>query len=123
MFQLQNISLRRQSGLPNRSGTVPLHPQDSHLGDSLVRLGVAGGLKGGVADQTLVAEDPDTPQVHLLVVSVALDHLWGQVVQGPTHRPPPSGAQQKKSVWTSSVIRNRISHGLKLLLLSCTPVR
>ena len=62
----------------------------THLGDPGVRLRVAAGLKGGVADQTLVAEDADAPQVHLLVVSVAHDHLWGQVVQGPTHRLAPS---------------------------------
>ena len=62
----------------------------THLSDSGVRLRVAGGLEGGVANQTLVAEDADTPQVHLLIVRVALHHLWGQVVQGPTHRPAPS---------------------------------
>ena len=66
----------------------------AHLGDPGVRLRVAAGLKGGVADQTLVAEDADAPQVHLLVVGPTLDHLRGQVVQRAAQRGSPGAAKR-----------------------------
>ena len=47
------------------------------------------GLKGGLAHQEFVAEDPQAPQVHLLVVGPSLDHLRGEVVQRAAQRRPP----------------------------------
>lgn len=58
------------------------------LGDA--PLGHDGGvLEGGLADEELVGEDAEAPEVDLLVVRVVggagLDHLGGQVVEGAAH--------------------------------------
>eukprot|EP00960_Hanusia_phi_P066175 766331-Hanusia_phi.AAC.4 len=50
------------------------------LGDALVRLAVALRLEGRRADQQLVAQDPQRPDVHCLVVRLPLHHLRRQVV-------------------------------------------
>lgn len=51
--------------------------------------------------QALEAEDPDAPQVHLLTVGVALNHLWREVVQRPAHCTT-SGWVQNKEVSRAS---------------------
>ena len=63
----------------------------THLGDAPVGLSVGGALEGGVPHQQLIAEHPQTPQVHLLVVGPTLHHLGGEVIQRPTHGLPPGG--------------------------------
>ena len=40
------------------------------------------GLKGRLPSEELVAENPETPDIHPLVVSIALDHLGWDVVWG-----------------------------------------
>ena len=52
------------------------------FGDAAVGLAVAVGLEGRVADEELVAEDAEGPDVHRLVVGLALHHLGGEVVEG-----------------------------------------
>ena len=57
--------------------------------DPLVGVLVGLGLKRRFTHQELVGEDAQGPVVHPLVVGLALDHLRGQVVQGPAHGGPP----------------------------------
>lgn len=49
-----------------------------------VRLRVALSLKGWAAHKKLVAQHTQAPQIHRFVVGLALNHLRGQVIQGPT---------------------------------------
>ena len=58
---------------------------NTNLRDSFVCVWMAGRFKRGVANYAFIAEDPNAPQVHLLTVGVALDHLWREVIQCPTH--------------------------------------
>ena len=58
---------------------------NTNLHNSFVCFWMAGSFKRWVPDQAFVAEDPDAPQVHLLTVSVTLNHLWREVVQSPAH--------------------------------------
>lgn len=55
-------------------------------------------FKWGFSNQELVAKDPETPQVHFLVMSFPLDHLWRQVVQCPTQSGPPEEKRKKMFV-------------------------
>ena len=55
------------------------------FGYSGVRVRVTLSLKGGITHQELVAENSQGPQVHVLVVRLALHHLWGEVIQCATH--------------------------------------
>lgn len=64
--------------------------RDGHVGPSDPPLRHDGGiLEGGLANEELVREDAEAPQVDLLVVRVVggagLDHLRGQVVEGAAH--------------------------------------
>lgn len=62
-----------------------------HPADALVGVGVGLGLEGRLATQELVAQDPQGPQIHGLIVSLAFHHLWGQVVQRATQCCPSGG--------------------------------
>ncbi|XP_063250209.1 THUMP domain-containing protein 2 isoform X4 [Prinia subflava] len=44
--------------------------------------GTLGSLEGRVPSQQLVAQHPQAPQVHLLLVAAVLHHLGGQVIHG-----------------------------------------
>ena len=60
-------------------------------------------LEGRFPDKELVAQDAQTPQVHLLVVHLTLDHLRRQVVQRPTQR----RASKNKFVRKSQNLRGK----------------
>lgn len=57
----------------------------TNLYNSFVGFYLVCSFKWWITDQTLVTEDPYAPQVYLLTVCVALNHLWGEVVHCPTH--------------------------------------
>ena len=54
------------------------------LRDPTIRLMVTFCFKGRLANEELVAQDSKTPQVHLLIVELTLNHLRGEVVEGAT---------------------------------------
>ena len=54
-----------------------------NLGDSTVGGIVPLSLEGRLPREALIAEHAQTPDVHALVMQLALNHLWGQVVEGP----------------------------------------
>lgn len=58
---------------------------NTNLSDALVCFRVAGRLERRVSHQTLVTQHTDAPQIHLLIVSVTLDHLRRKIVQRATH--------------------------------------
>lgn len=62
----------------------------THLGDAFVCFGMAGCLERGIPHQTLVTQHADAPQVHLLVVRMAFDHLGRKVIQSAAHGAPPT---------------------------------
>lgn len=74
----------------------------------LVGFCMAGSFKRWVSDQTFIAQDPDAPQVHLLTVSVSLNHLRREVVQCPTHGTSPGWFQnefvsrERRQQWVDS---------------------
>ena len=74
--------------------TLQSRPAAPYPADLAVSFLVTRCLKGGLADQELVAEDTQAPQVHLLVVGPALDHLRGQVVQCAAQSGSPGAAQR-----------------------------
>ena len=76
-------------------------PLDVDAEDAVVGLVVALRLEGRLADQELVAEHTQRPQVHLLVVGRALDHLRRQVVQRPAHRRP---AMQSAKIYSYKLV-------------------
>jgi len=51
---------------------------------------VPGRLERRPPCEELVGQHPQAPVVHCTVVFLALDHLRGQVVQGPTQGAPPA---------------------------------
>jgi hypothetical protein len=46
-------------------------------------------LEGRIADDELVAEDAERPNVHLVVVGLVIDHLRRQIVESATEGLPP----------------------------------
>lgn len=68
----------------------------TYPGDFAVGFFVALCLKRGIPDQKLVTEHTQTPQVHLFVVSFALDHLWREVVKRATQCRPPVHKKRKR---------------------------
>ena len=90
-------------------------PLDVDRGDPLVGLRVALGLEGRGADQELVAQHSQGPQInlgdtknsfvklrpcrfpglptHFFVVRGSVDHLRGQVVEGAAHRGSAGGGR------------------------------
>lgn len=58
---------------------------------------MAGSFKRWVANQAFVAEDTNAPQIHLLTVGVALNHLRRKVIQCPAHCATP-GVKGKPEV-------------------------
>ena len=56
------------------------------FGDATVGLVVTFSFEGRLAAEKLVAEHAETPQIDLLVVQLALDHLRRQVVQRAAQR-------------------------------------
>lgn len=62
-------------------------------------------FKGGFSNQELVAKDTQTPQVHLFIVSLSLNHLRRQVVQCSTkRRSPEQGEKLIKSLLALSEV-------------------
>ena len=61
-------------------GHTPGEPEVD-TGDTAVRGGMSLGLEGGTADEELVQEDAQRPNVDHLVVLPSLDHFGGKVVQ------------------------------------------
>lgn len=53
-------------------------------GDAAICLRVTLSLERWLANEELVAEHTEAPQVDLLVVHLTLDHLRGQVIEGAT---------------------------------------
>lgn len=87
------------TGPPPTTDLLPheyLRVWPSHLEDASVGLIVGVALKGRISHQQLVAEHPNAPQIHLLIVCSPLDHFWGQIVQSSTHCLSPRGEQRKE---------------------------
>ena len=60
-------------------------------GDTPVRGGMSLGLEGGTANEELVQENTEGPNVDHLVVLPSLDHFGGEVVQSTTQSVAPGG--------------------------------
>lgn len=86
------------------------YPSNTNLCYSFVGFWMACSFKRWVSNQTLIAEDPDAPQVHLLTVSVTLYHLWREVVQCAAHCPTSdlkkkkSGQRQKETISINQIM-------------------
>ena len=52
-------------------------------------------LKGGLPNQEFIAKHPQAPEIHLLVMHPAFDHLGGQVVQGAAEGGSPKTSRRR----------------------------
>ena len=71
-------------------GHTPGEPEVD-TGDTAVRGGMSLGLEGGTADEELVQEDAQRPNVDHLVVLPSLDHFGREVVESATQGVAPGG--------------------------------
>lgn len=108
---LQTPDRSENSHLDINAHPAPTRPASTNLHNSFVGFRVARRFKRWVADQALVAENPDAPQVHLLTVGVAFNHLWRQVVQGPAHCTTPGWVQNKEMRRASKERRDTAASG------------
>lgn len=69
----------------------------TYPGDLAVRFFMALGLKRRTPNKKLVTQNAQTPEVYLLVVSFAFDHLWRQVVERAAQRGPPVDPKPKQA--------------------------
>lgn len=86
-------------GFINRNVQLPsTQTSNSHLCYLFVGFRWGWSFKWWVSNQTLKAENPNTPQVHLLTVSATLNHLWREVVKCAAHCPSPANIFKDKTI-------------------------
>ena len=77
----QGVVLEQLADEVLRTGREEVGELQVDLGDTTVRGLVALGLERGLANQELVTQHPEAPDVDHFVVLLALDHLGRQVVE------------------------------------------
>ncbi len=72
---------------------------------------MALGFERWTANQKLIAEDSEAPQIHLLIVCFTLNHLWRKIVQRTAQRRPPDRQQQTHDKHKNTKLRETPSSG------------